>query len=421
MSRYIWIASLALLCAVLPETWGPRAPLRRAAAAEPSASGDRAVEPDAKSAANSINGFAWEVYRELAREPGNRFCSPYSIAAALSLAYGGAAGETEQQFARVLHVELPAERWHRAVAELFSEPASGGAKRPYELLVANRLWGDMNYTFLPEYLRLAKEVYGAPLEQVSFRQQPEAARQTINAWVQQQTRDKIRDLFPSGSINADTRLVIANAVYFLGTWESMFDERQTRAAPFHLSTQQQVDLPTMYQKAHFLLAETEQWQALQLPYRGGRLAMVVVVPRAVDGLADIEAGMNAQRWSELLAAGKRREVQVYLPKFVVHDRLALNDTLKALGLRDAFVPQAADFSRMDGTRELFIQAVVHKAMVDVNERGTEAAAATGISVGVTSLGPPPAVFRADRPFLFGIVDRQTGVLLFVGRFSRPES
>jgi serpin B len=419
MSRCLgYIGSLALLAAVLPGAWAPVWP-PRCAAAEPSASGDRAVDPDAKTAAASINGFAWELYRELAREPGNRCCSPYSIAAALSVAYGGAAGETRQQFARLLHVELPDERWHRAVAGLLADGASD-MKRPYELLVANRLWCDAGYTFLPDYLRLAREVYAAPPQQAQFRQQPEAARQTINTWVQQQTRDKIRDLFPSGSINQDTRLVIANAVYFLGTWESMFDERQTRPAPFHLSTQKQVDVPTMYQKAHFLLTENDRWQALQLPYRGGRLAMVVVVPRAVDGLAEIEAAMNAQRWSELLATAKRREVQVHLPKFVIHDQFSLNDTLQALGLRDAFRPTVADFSGMDGTRELFIQAVVHKAMVDVNERGTEAAAATGISIGVTSLGPPPAEFRADRPFLFGIVDRQSGLLLFAGRVSRPE-
>ena len=298
-------------------------------------------------------------------------------------------------------------------------PKKGG----YQLSVANALWGQKGYGFLPAFLKLVRSNYGAPLNEVDFVGATEAARKTINDWVEKETRDKIKDLIKPGVLDSLTTLVLTNAIYFKGDWASQFNEDVTKDAPFTLSAAEKVDVPMMNQKGDFGYMETEGFQALELPYAGDDLSMVVFLPRKVDGLKGFEKMLtmeNLRRWISNL---RKQKVIVFLPRFKMTSAFRLGQALKSLGMIDAFTLVAADFSGMNGSRDearrLYIQAVIHKAFVDVNEEGTEAAAATAV-VAAESVRPAPPVFRADHPFFFLIRDNRTGSLLFLGRVMNPQ-
>jgi serpin B len=258
--------------------------------------------------------------------------------------------------------------------------------------VANRLWGQAGYNFLPEYLRVTEEQYGAGLGQVDFIRQTEAARKTINTWVEEQTKEKIQNLIPEGVLNELTRLVLTNAIYFKGDWASQFDKEATEEAPFHLTEEKTVDVPLMFQREEFRYGAVEGLQVLELPYVGDELSMLILLPEAVDGLAALEKELtpeNLETWTKAL---RKQKVEVFLPRFRMTSEFNLTDVLQSMGMASAFDPDQADFSGMIGRRELFISAVVHKAFVDVNEEGTEAAAATGVggAGGGARARPPPA-------------------------------
>ena len=378
---------------------------------------DSAPDPNVQELAVANNQFAIDLYGQLRTEPGNLFFSPNSISTALAMTYAGAESSTAGQMAEVLHFELPEDRLHPAFSGLLGRLNS--KKKGIEVRAANRLWGQKGYTFLPAYLQTTRDQYGAELGQVDFVQQTEAARQTINTWVQDQTNDKIKDLIPAGVLNNMTRLVLTNAIYFKGNWEHQFDKEATQSAPFHVSADEKVEVPMMFQKEKFAHGTVDDVQLLKLPYVGKDFSMLVLLPKAVDGLPALEQKLTIENLNKWMAVLEEKKVDVYLPKFKLTSEFSLDGVLAKMGMTDAFCPEQADFSGMTGNKELYISAVVHKAFVDVNEEGTEAAAATGVVVAVSSVQIIPT-FGAYPTFLFLIRDNQTNSILFMGRVTNPK-
>jgi serpin B len=305
---------------------------------------------DADAVAHGNNAFAVELFMHLAsQEKGNLFLSPYSVSTALAMTYAGARGETASQMGKVLHFGLPPERLHQGFSALSAAlRGTGEDRKGYRLIVANRLWGQRDYGFLADFLRTTRDLYGAELAQVDFAQQPEAARLEINAWVEKETARLIKDLLPPGVPDPLARLVLTNAIYFKGDWTSRFDPQATRDAPFHLMSEDAVDIPMMSQKDDFRYNSVNGIQILELPYADKELSMIVVLPPRTSGLRDLEAELTSQQIDEWTSDMVEREVDVRIPKFEMSSRLRLNGVLAALGMTQAFDRAAADFSGMNG-------------------------------------------------------------------------
>jgi len=384
--------------------------------------------------------FALELYARLRDKGENLFFSPYSISTALAMAYAGAQGQTGSQMAEVLHfptytvpIDMLAtnkqektrapwknEQFSSAFGKVIQDLNARGKKGKYELAVANALWGQKGYGFLEEFLNLIKTDYDGRLNEVDFVTATEMARQTINAWVEEKTNNKIKDLIARGVLDSMTRLVLTNAIYFKGKWARQFKEKNTKQTPFTLQTGSKIDVPMMNQTADFNYIQTEDFQGLELPYVDNELSMIILVPKKFDGLAAFEKTFTLENLSRWLAKPRRCEVIVSIPKFKMTSQFSLADVLKSMGMTDAFIPDVADFSGINGKKDLFISAVIHKAYVDVSEEGTEAAAATGVIMKITSAGPTlTPVFRADHPFVFVIRDNHSGSILFIGRVLNP--
>jgi serpin B len=365
--------------------------------------------------------FGLSLYGQLPDASGNVFLSPHSISTALAMTWAGARGETARQMASALHLTGDGSAVHAASSNLAGRLAAIGEKGAVQLAVANSLWPQQGYAFLPEYLELARRYYGVTITPVDFARAPAAACKTINDWVEERTQRRIQDLLSPDMVDPLTRLVLVNAVYFKGRWEHPFPERGTRPGPFHRVSGAEVEAPFMHLRAAFPYAEDGDAQALELPYAGGELSMVILLPRQPDGLAGLEQRLDAASLAGWTNRLRRQEVDVAFPRFRLTSTFRLERTLQALGMRDAFDPRRADFTGMDGQPHgLYVGAAVHKAFVEVNEEGTEAAAATGLTVRLTSIAPPAPVFRADHPFLFLIRERATGCLLFLGRLTDPK-
>ena len=376
-------------------------------------------EPTAEAFApsESVNKLAFDLYQKLAgQNDGNLFFSPYSISSALAMTYGGARGDTAEQMNNVLHFVGP-DATHPAFSYLRTTLAGIENKGGVQLSVANALWPQQDYSFRDEFLELTKKQYGSEIRPVDFAN-TEAVRQAINTWVEDQTNDKIRNLIGEGVLNSLTRLVLVDAIYFKGDWASQFDAEATRDAPFHLTEEKSVQVPMMSQKADLGFAETDDFEAVELAYEGGDLSMLVLLPSKGSTLGSLEQKLSPDTLLGL--SFRKQELVVNLPKFKLESSFDLGDTLQQMGMKDAFAG-AADFSGMDGTRELFISAVLHKAFVEVNEEGTEAAAATAVVMQLRSMPAPPRQFTADRPFLFCIRENSTGTILFIGRVMNPEA
>jgi serpin B len=381
----------------------------RSAMAEPAVGRAAVVEAGTR--------FAFDLYGELAAERGNLFFSPYSVSAALSMTYAGAGGVTAEEMARVLHIEGDSGRWHEAVGSFQAELGRSGDG--YALSIANRLWGQRDYEFSRSFLDVTREHYGAELSQLDF-SAPEQARVTINDWVAGQTQQKIQELLAQGTIEDSTRLVLTNAVYFKGTWLAQFDPERTTDAPFYPEAERPVTVSMMHHKGRFAYGELDDLKVLEIPYSGNEITMVLLLPREADGLVALEQKLTHESFNDWIGSLHELEVQVALPRFTVSASLDLGSLLPRMGMASAFDPRSADFSGMTGRRDLFISAAVHEAYVEVNEEGTEAAAATGIVMGLTSARPGPS-FIADHPFLFLIRDRATDAVLFLGRLQDPSA
>jgi len=384
------------------------------------------AESDPQTIVQANTKFACDIYTKLRDQQGNLFFSPYSISSALAMTYAGARGNTAKQMADVLC--LPAapdgpgqKQLHQAFGSIINNLNAAGSKGNYELTVANALWGQKDYVFLNDFLDLVKTNYDGQLQQVDFADNPEGVRSIINEWVEEKTKDKIKDLIRQGTLDRLTRLVLTNAIYFKGKWASQFKPAQTRHEPFILLTGEKKDVPMMNQTADFNYMETTELQGLEMPYVAKELSMIALLPKKLDGIKDLDEELTDENISRWLGQFRTREVRVSFPKFKMTSEFGLADVLRSMGMTDAFMPDKADFSGITGNKDLFISAVVHKAYVDINEEGTEAAAATAVTMKATSVGPAMPVFRADHPFIFLIRDNHSGSILFIGRVMNPSA
>lgn len=366
--------------------------------------------------------FALELHRRLRAEAGNVFFSPIGLSEALAMAWSGARGDTAAQMAKVLHLPAPADAVHREFREIHRRIEAVQKEGKSELALANSLWPQADERLLPEYLSLVKEFYGAAPTPVDYLRSPDAARSRINGWIEKKTRERIKDLLPPGSVGSDTRLVLANAVYFKGRWSTRFDKALTQAAAFHTAPGKTVSTPLMRGSPNAGYLEANDAQILRLPYQSDGISLVVLLPKNVDGLRELEDRLTAAELTKRLSSlsASRRQVDVWLPRFRVNYGFRLRTLLASLGMTDAFDAGRANFQGMSGAKPgLFISEGFHKSFVDVNEEGTEAAAATGLVMIPASAAPPRPVFRADHPFLFLIRDDVTGTLLFLGSVTDP--
>jgi len=381
------------------------------------------------SIADSNNRFSAALYRTITNGDTNTgdnvFFSPFSISSALAITYEGARGTTAEEIRSVFF--FPSNETVLRQGFAVTNAAINQGNAGYTLSTANALWAEKTFAFLPDYTSIAEQYYSANTTNLDFIGQADASHQTINAWVAERTNNKILNLLPQGSISPATRLVITNAVYFKGTWEKQFDPNLTTNAPFTkpdgtivtASMMQQTDEAAVYP-----YTETSDLQMLTLPYtatNGTGLSMVILLPKG-NNLSTIDSYLDPANLSALEQSASSRRVMVYIPRFKIESQYSLKDTLSTMGMPTAF-STTADFSGMDGKQDLYISDVIHKAYIEVNEQGTEAAAATGVVMEAAAVYPevPPTVFRADHPFLFLIQDNNTGIILFEGVVMDPSS
>ncbi|HEY4330011.1 MAG TPA: serpin family protein, partial [Phycisphaerae bacterium] len=413
-----------------------------------------AATPEVAQTTQGNTAFGLELYGRLgqAHGSGNLFLSPYSISSALGMTAQGARNKTAEQMVKVLHLPgnqgmaggnhagVDLSMYQAAMGNINGQLLGGDGKRAFELSVSNNLWVDQTFPLLGSFVSDSQKFFQAGVVNVDFVKNSDGARQQINEAVAAQTHEKIKDLLPAGSVDRSTALVLTNAIYFKGTWETPFAKSSTTDQPFHVDGKKDVTVAMMKSpnSASYGFTETDEAQVLSLPYKGtenapagrsGRgtagggnmLSMVIVLPKKVDGLAEVEKEVvagNVDKWTGSL---RRQAVQVFVPRFKMTTQFELSSELKGMGMTEAFSP-AADFSGISGSAEgkLFISAVLHKAFVEVNEEGTEAAAATGVVMSRSAMMANPTVFRADHPFLFLIRHEATGAILFMGRVSEPK-
>ncbi|XP_043835250.1 leukocyte elastase inhibitor-like [Dromiciops gliroides] len=369
--------------------------------------------------------FAVELYKELVEThpKENIFISPFSISTALAMVLVGARGNTAAQVSKTLHFD-EVDEIHSRFQSLNTSINKSGTS--YILKLANRLFGENTYNFLSEFLNSTQKLYGAELATVDFRHASEDARQKINQWVKEQTEGKIPDLLASGAVDSLTKLVLVNAIYFKGNWEDKFDEAHTTDAPFRLNKREKKSVKMMYQKKklRYGYIEALKCRVLELPYKDKDLSMIILLPNDIEddstGLQEIEKQLTMEKLTEWTHHDNMGiiDVHVRLPKFKMENTYDLNSDLARMGLCDLFSSGKADLSGMSGNRDLFISKIVHKSFVEVNEEGTEAAAATA-AIATFCMLMPEEEFTADHPFLFFIRHNLSGNILFFGRFTSP--
>lgn len=421
---------------------------------DPDTAAPGAIQGEAAEVAAGNNAFALDLYHALRREKdGNLLYSPYSLSLTLAMAYAGAGGETAEQMADTLKFTLPQQdlppAFNRLNSGMLSRLALAACDgNAPELNIANALWGKEGYQFRAEFQDTLAANYGAELRQLDFKTYPREAAAAINDWVEQETRGKISQIYPADHFARlidpeNVRLILTNAIYFQGQWQKGFDENDTEDADFHLLDGSRTPVPMMYQHHEFRYAEGADYQAVELPYRGGNgdLAMVIVLP-AAGGFADFEETLDAAMLQRLLDPSYTEEVILKMPRFQMEIESELRDTLSEMGMPNAFIPGVADFSGIADSDQagegngIFTSSVAHKAFIEVNEKGTEAAAVTAwdgcqyweeeISPGVFVTAescvvsePQPVEMTIDRPFIFFLRDKGAGVILFIGRVLDP--
>jgi serpin B len=389
------------------------------------------LSPEAQDAVAGVNSFSLDLYKRTLTPGDNLFLSPASVSTAVALAYRGAVGQTADELRRVLHYNAAPDAYFRASAGVFATMNFCGPGRV--LRTANAIWTQVGMPLKPDYVADVR----AGLQQTNFRADPEKSRAEINGWVARATRDRITDLLAPEDVSDGTRAVLVNAIYWKGRWDLTFDADETRTEPFTQLDGKKRSTPLMHQRAYFAVVERGGVQAIDLPYVGDEVGMVVFLPRAANALPRFEARLTDRdlaSWFGALDAAKARETILTLPKMHLEWRSDLKDTLKGMGAATAF-GDGADFSGMatipypgevPGAVGLKISHVIHKAWLDVDEEGAEAAAATAVTteVAISDMRienpPPPIIFRADKPFVFALRDRRTGLILFMGRYVAPQ-
>ena len=369
---------------------------------------------------NANNKFAFDLYSQLNKsEKGNIFYSPYSISAALAMTYEGTKGHTADEMKSVFH--FPENSILRPNFAAIYNDINEGVK-DYELRTGNALWAQQNYPLLENYTSRIEKYYGGKAANLNFAKETEKSRQTVNSFIEEQTNNRIKNLLPSGFLNELTRLVLTNAIYFKGTWEWEFDKSDTREQDFKITPTNIVKTPMMYmkpKKTRLNYANIGDLQVLELPYKGGKISMLILLP--TENLESIEPTLTTEKLSEYKSQMQETKLDaIYLPKFEFDTKYTLNENLKALGMPTAFDSNNADFSGMTESEKIWIDFVIHQAYVKVDEKGTEAAAATTVGM-VGSAIPRNVVFKADHPFIFFIQEKDTGNILFFGRVVNPAS
>lgn len=368
------------------------------------------------------NQFAFEIYNKLDKKDKNIFLSPYSISTALAMTYTGAKAKTAECMEKVMHfsggIGMISTEFNSLIAEINSRNG-----KDIEINVANRLFGDKKTEFLNEFLQNVEKNFSAPLQKVDFKNDLEGSRKIINKWVEDKTKNKIIELIKPNVLQPETKLALVNAIYFYGDWAHQFDSLATRKGNFYTDEQTKKEVKLMWQKENFEYTETNDLKAIRMPYKGNTLSMEVFLPNKKDGLAELEKNMTEENYSKLSKQFKWEEVSVTFPKYKMTVDFQLGDILKEMGMELAF-SDFADFSGMSTKTPLKISHVIHKAFIDVGEKGTEAAAATAvIMVEVTSVRreepKPHKIFTADHPFFFTIRDNKTGSILFMGKVMNP--
>ena len=367
----------------------------------------------------AMNAFTTASYKQLTQGDANLILSPFNIATALSMALTGARGQTAQEIQSVLHVHYDS-TYDAALGTLLADLTKAGNAGGNELRTANGLWVQKGFAIQPAFENTLTNNYHAPLTPLDFIANPEAARSEINRWTEEHTKEKIKNLLPAGTLDAQVRLVLTSAIYFYGKWQDPFVTSRTKPAPFTLPTGVTTQADFMNQASHFGYTETPSAQILEMRYAGTGIAFDVLLPRTLSGLPGLEKSLTLENLSGWLGKLTTRKVYVSVPKFRAESAFSLREVLSTMGMPTAFTDKA-DFSGIDPKRGVAISAVVHKAFVDVSEQGTEAAAATGITMRTTAMLMPEQalVFRADHPFIFLIRDTRTEVVLFIGRLMTP--
>lgn len=363
----------------------------------------------------AINAFATNLYAQLSQQTGNLFLSPYSVSTALAMTYAGARGETKTQMAKALQFNTNEHAIQDGLSQL--QKSFNHADSGYQLSLANGIWVQKRMTLFVDFMEKLYDFYGVVARTADFENAPDIARGSINAEIAKQTHGKIQDLLTTHLLNPETRLVLANAIYFKGKWQLPFPSEQTKDMTFVKLDGSQKKVPTMYLKEEFRFWENEEVQIIELPYQtsgtgGAELSMVILLPRKNEDFVTVEKKLPDYL---LKSSHEPTEIAVYLPKFTTESTFSLQEPLNALGMTDAFDPTKANFSGMTDQEKFMISAVIHKAFIEVNEKGTEAAAATAV---IASRGRS-TVFRADHPFIFWIKDNRSGTILFLGRVLNP--
>jgi serpin B len=433
--KYSLIISIILIAVLLigSSSYACQPPLVQTPVEKPGETPPVTSQSDLEALVAGNNTFAFDAYQML-KDNGNIFYSPYSISLALAMTYAGARDSTEQQMADTLHYNLPQELLHPSFNSLNTELSQRGqgaqdtTGQGFKLNIVNAIWGQRDYVFLQSFLDTLAENYGAEIRLLDFMNAPESSRITINDWVSNQTEGKISDLIPQGTINTLTRLVLTNAIYFNTAWQNTFSKDLTYDGIFHLLNGNEVTVPMMHQTEQFTYTKGSDYVAVELPYDGNQISMLILLPQT-GKFTEFEESLDAAKVDDILQNLKPRRVGLTMPKFEFNSSFNLNETLSKLGMPLAFTPTPpsgicskdyADFSGMDGRCDLYISNVIHKAFVSVDESGTEAAAATAV-VMVTSSAPIGEIVSLviDRPLIFLIRDIQTGTILFIGRVMNP--
>lgn len=372
------------------------------------------------SIANSINDFTFKTYSQLKKEPGNLFFSPFSISTALSMAAEGARGETLEEMQSVLELSSDSLATRKGFERLLNSLNDRNAS--YNLSIANAIWIEKKFSVRQEFSSALSTYYHALAQQADFANNPDGERTSINDWVAGRTNNKILDLIPQGGLDTLTRLVVVNAIYFKGDWAQQFDKNETQNATFFVSQSRNVSVPIMHisRSENASYYSNNELKALEIDYQGDDLSMLILLPNADRSLSDIEAGLSSTEITDIRAQLIRKPVQVWLPRFSMTGSIEMSNLLNELGMKSAFDPAIADFSGINSNGGLYISGIYHKAFINVNETGTEAAAATAVIVGITSIEVIPE-FRADHPFIFFIIDKRTDTILFMGRVADPTS
>jgi serpin B len=368
------------------------------------------------------NKFAFKLYNELkSNTDKNLFYSPFSISTALAMVCAGARNETALQIGQTMDFP-PDQNFHSDYKQLL-DAINNGTNNKIVLNIANGLWAQKDFKFLNSYFDIVKSNYNSELKDVNFKDylERENARMDINGWVAQKTKDKIKDILSPGTLDSSTRLVLVNAIYFYGDWAGPFKKETTEPKDFFLIEQAQVKVPFMNQQGRYNYYEDSNIKAIEMPYKNDRASMVIFLPNEKNGIIEFDRSFDYKYYQKIISSFQSEEVRLSIPKFKTTNNINLSAILSQMGMPLAFSPGRADFSGMDGKRDLYISTVIHQAFINVDEKGTEAAAATAVvfKVGAARPSSDMKVFNADHPFIFCIKDNSTGSILFMGKIMKP--